>query len=185
MKEMGAGRMVIGASLVLGDAKIGGSISVNGACLTMTAIGPDWFSMDVVPETLRRTNLGELKQGSAVNLERPLAASGRLDGHIVQGHVDGTARITELTPDGEATMVRFETGPELARYIVAKGFVAVDGASLTVVHSLKDGFTVTFIPFTKVNTVFNDRRVGDRVNIEVDVLAKYVERLTQFAGSKE
>ncbi|MBM3945292.1 MAG: riboflavin synthase [SAR202 cluster bacterium] len=179
VKETGKGKLAIAASLVLADAKLGGSISVNGACLTMTRLEGDSFSVDVVPETLRRTNLGALKAGSPVNLERPLAASGRLDGHIVQGHVDGTARITEMTPDGEATMVKFETPRPLMRYIVEKGFVAVDGASLTVVHSFEDSFTVTIIPFTKHNTVFGHRRVGDAVNIEVDILAKYLERLAK------
>ena len=178
VKAVEPGRLVIGASKVLDGAVAGGSVCVNGACLTMTAVSRGAFSVDVVPETLRRTNLGLLKVGDAVNLERPLAASGRLDGHIVQGHVDGTAKVATVTREGEALMVRLRMKPSLARYVVEKGFVAVDGTSLTVVHSYKDGFSVTIIPFTREHTVFGSRKAGDTVNIEVDILAKYVERLT-------
>jgi riboflavin synthase len=175
----GSRRLVIGASKALKGATVGGSVSVNGACLTMTAVTKGAFSVDVVPETLRRTNLGLLKVGDAVNLERPLAASGRLDGHIVQGHVDGRAKVAAIEREGTALLVRFTMKPSLARYVVEKGFVAVDGTSLTVVHSYKDGFSVTIIPFTQRHTTFGSRRVGDTVNIEVDILAKYVERLAR------
>ena len=174
----GSGRLIIAGRKVLDGAVVGGSVCVNGACLTMTSIAKGSFSVDVVPETLRRTNLGLLKAGDAVNLERPLAASGRLDGHIVQGHVDGTARVAAIEPEGGALMVRLTMKPSLARYVVEKGFVAVDGTSLTVVHSYKDGFSVAIIPFTREHTVFGSRKAGDMVNIEVDILAKYVERLT-------
>jgi riboflavin synthase len=192
VKAVEPGRLVIVASKVLGGAVLGGSVSVNGACLTMTSItrgtsgtrgtrgtkgAEGTFSVDVVPETLRRTNLGLLKVGDGVNLERPLAASGRLDGHIVQGHVDGTAKVASIGREGAALLVRFRMKPSLARYVVEKGFVAVDGTSLTVVHSYRDGFSVTIIPFTLRHTTFGNRKVGDTVNIEVDILAKYVERL--------
>ena len=136
------------------------------------------FSVDVVPETLRRTNLGGLRDGDGVNLERPVPVGGRLDGHVVQGHVDGTGGVESVVPEGTALLVRFAAPSEVMRYVVPKGFVAVDGTSLTVVDCDDSGFTVTVIPFTRDNTVLGARAVGDAVNLEVDVLAKYVERLT-------
>ena len=172
------GRLTIAAHTVMPTLELGGSICVNGVCLTVTKLEPDAFTVDVVPETLRRTNLGDLSVKSPVNLERPLRADGRLDGHIVQGHVDGTGTISEITADGEALMVRMDVPPQVARYIVEKGFIAVDGASLTVVHCDEMGFSVTVIPHTRDHTIFGSRRVGDAVNIEIDILAKYVERLT-------
>ena len=143
------------------------------------------YLRDVVPETLRRTNLGLLRDNSPVNLERPLRADGRLDGHIVQGHVDGTGTISEISEDGEALMVRIDVPAQLARYVVEKGFIAVDGVSLTVVHCDEAGFSVTVIPHTRDHTVFGSRSVGDAVNIEIDILAKYVERLTARRQRKE
>ncbi len=178
VRSAGQGRLAIGARKVMPTLEIGGSISVNGACLTVTSLDSEEFSVDVVPETLRRTNLGLLRSGRRVNLERPLRADGRLDGHIVQGHVDGTGTISEISDDGEALMVRMAVSEELARYVVEKGFIAVDGVSLTVVHCDEAGFSVTVIPHTRDNTVFGFCSVGDAVNIEIDILAKYVERLT-------
>ena len=172
------GRLTIGGRKVMSTLEIGGSISVNGACLTVTTLEPDGFSVNVVPETLRRTNLGLLNPNSPVNLERPLRADGRMDGHIVQGHVDGTGTIGEITEDGEALMVRIDAPEPLARYVVEKGFIAVDGVSLTVVHCDEAGFSVTVIPHTRDHTIFGSRSAGDAVNIEIDILAKYVERLT-------
>ena len=172
------GRLTIAAREVMPTLEIGGSISVNGTCLTVTSMDSDEFSADVVPETLRRTNLGLLRDNSPVNLERPLRADGRLDGHIVQGHVDGTGTIDGISEDGEALMVRIDLPEGLARYVVEKGFIAVDGVSLTVVHCDEAGFSVTVIPHTRDHTVFGSRSVGDAVNIEIDILAKYVERLT-------
>ena len=172
------GRLTIGGRKVMSTLEIGGSISVNGTCLTVTTLEPDGFSVDVVPETLRRTNLGLLNPNSPVNLERPLRADGRMDGHIVQGHVDGTGTIGEISEDGEALMVRIDAPEQLARYVVEKGFIAVDGVSLTVVHCDEAGFSVTVIPHTRDHTIFGSRSVGDAVNIEIDILAKYVERLT-------
>ena len=162
---------------VTSDLKVSDSICVNGACLTVTALDGDRFRVDVVPETLRRTNLGALSEGDPVNLERPLALSDRLGGHIVQGHVDATASIDAITDDGEALMVSFRAPASIMRYVVEKGFVAVDGTSLTVVNCALDRFSVTIIPYTRDNTVFRSRRVGDTVNVETDVVAKYVERL--------
>ncbi len=172
------GRLTIGGHKVMPTLEIGGSISVNGACLTVTTLEPDGFSVDVVPETLRCTNLGLLSSNSPVNLERPLRADGRMDGHIVQGHVDGTGTIGEISEDGEALMVRIDAPEPLARYVVEKGFIAVDGVSLTVVHCDEAGFSVTVIPHTRDHTIFGSRSAGDAVNIEIDILAKYVERLT-------
>lgn len=178
VRSSGQGRLAVAARKVMPTLEIGGSISVNGACLTVTTLGPDEFMVDVVPETLRRTNLGGLQSGDPVNLERPLRADGRMDGHIVQGHVDGTGRICEISRDGEALMVWMDTPERLARYVVDKGFIAVDGVSLTVVHCDEAGFSVTVIPHTREHTIFGSRSVGDAVNIEIDILAKYVERLT-------
>lgn len=170
--------LTIDARTVMPTLQVGGSVSVNGACLTVTVLKPDAFTVDVVPETRRRTNLGSLRPGDSVNLERPLRADGRMDGHIVQGHVDQTGTIAEVSADGEALLIWFHAPRQIMRYIVAKGFVAVDGVSLTVVHCDDNGFSVTVIPHTRDHTVFGSRTVGDAVNVEVDILAKYVERLT-------
>ena len=175
--EVTPGGLTIGASRVLEGLGLGDSVSVNGACLTATDLGPGYFSVDVVPETLRRTNLGSLAEGGAVNLERGVRAGGRLDGHIVQGHVDGTGRIGSIREDGDAVMVSIEAGPAIMRYVVEKGFVAVDGVSLTIVGCDDERFSVTIIPHTRERTILGIRKPGDVVNIEVDILAKYVERL--------
>ena len=174
----GGGGLSVGASLVLGDLALGDSIAVSGVCLTVTRLSASGFSVDVVPETLRRTTLGSLGVGGLVNLERSLAANGRFGGHVVQGHVDGTASIESVVPEGEASLVRFATPPALMRYVVEKGFVAVDGISLTVVDCDERSFRVTLIPYTRENTAMRTRREGDRVNIEVDIMAKYVEKLS-------
>ena len=169
--------LTVAGPKVTSDLKVSDSICVNGACLTVTALDCDRFRLDVVPETLRRTNLGALKEGDPVNLERPLALSDRLGGHIVQGHVDATAAIDSIADDGEALMISFRAPASIMRYVVEKGFVAVDGTSLTVVNCALDRFSVTIIPYTRDNTVFHSRGVGDTVNVETDVVAKYVERL--------
>ena len=178
VRKAGQGRLAIAACQVMPTLEIGGSINVNGTCLTVTTLRADVFTVDVVPETLKRTNLGLLRPDSPVNLERPLRADGRMDGHIVQGHVDGTGTIREISHDGDALMVRIDVPDRLARYVVEKGFMAVDGVSLTVVHCDEAGFSVTVIPHTRDHTIFGSRNVGDAVNIEIDILAKYVERLT-------
>lgn len=174
----GQGGLTIAARKVMPGLEVGGSISVNGVCLTVTALAPDLFGVDVVPETLRRTNLGVLSRGEPVNLERPLRADGRMDGHVVQGHIDGTGIVGEISRDGGTLMVRIDAPRRLLRYVAEKGFIAVDGVSLTVVHCDDGEFSVTVIPYTRDHTVFGSRGVGDAVNIEVDILAKYVERLT-------
>ena len=166
-------RFVFEATDVLVDAKVGDSIAHNGCCLTVVDIGDGWYAVDVVDETLQRTNLGDLGPGDPVNLERPMRADGRFDGHIVQGHVDGTGEVVHPAPD---LRVRVEDA-RLLRYLVEKGSVTVDGVSLTIVAVTDDGFTVAIIPHTAAVTTLGGRRPGERVNLEVDVLAKYVERL--------
>jgi riboflavin synthase len=171
-------RMVIQAPLVGTQAALGSSIAVAGVCLTVTAAdGAGQFSVDLMPETLRRSSLGELGVGDRVNLERALLATGRLDGHIMQGHVDGVGRIISRDPGVRWDEVWIELPQELARYVVEKGSIAVAGVSLTV-SGLGDGrFQVSLIPTTLAHTTFTDLKPGDPVNLEVDVLAKYAERL--------
>lgn len=171
------GGLAIRARRVLEDTRPGDSIAVNGVCLTVTAIAGDVFTVDTVPETLRRTNLGDLRPGDPVNLERALLPTTRMGGHFVQGHVEGTGTLIERTQEGEAWLLRIAVPPHLARYIVEKGFIAVDGISLTVVERDERSFLVTVIPFTQEHTNLRARRVGDRVNLETDILAKYVEQL--------
>lgn len=163
------------------DAAHGDSIAVNGCCLTVIddeGAAGDRFRLELVPETLRRTSLGGVAAGSKVNLERALPAGGRLGGHIVQGHVDGVAVLLARTPGERSDEVRFSLPAELSRYVVRKGSIAVDGVSLTVATVAADSFTVALIPTTLADTTLGMRVPGDNVNLEVDVVAKYVERLT-------
>lgn len=171
------GHLTIVAQRVLEETKLGDSIAVNGVCLTVTALSMDSFSVDVMTETLRRTNLGTLRPGDEVNLERPLAVGGRFGGHFVQGHIDGVGRLRSVAPEGEALLLGFEAGQEIMRYIVEKGFIAVDGVSLTVVQYNSDSFNVSLVGYTRENTILGGRRPGDMVNLEVDIIAKYVARL--------
>ena len=143
----------------------------------MWSSASDSFAVDLAPETLRRTSLGQVGSGSAVNLERALAAHDRMGGHIVQGHVDGTGDITAITPEADCFILEIETPASLTPYIVEKGFIAVDGISLTVVQSSEPRFTISLIPFTMQHTNLREREVGDKVNLEADILAKYVESL--------
>lgn len=162
---------------VAADAGIGDSIAVSGVCLTVTGTEVSTFRVDVVPETLRRTSLAGVERGTRVNLERALPAGGRFGGHVVQGHVDGVATVLDRAPSGSSDEVGFSLPDELARYVVAKGSIAVDGVSLTVARLEPDRFTVALIPTTLAGTTLGARRPGDLVNLEVDVLAKYVERI--------
>jgi riboflavin synthase len=166
-------RLRIGATAVLEDAKVGDSTAVNGCCLTVVEIGEGYWEADVSDETLARTSLGDLRPGDHVNLERPLRLADRLGGHLVQGHVDAVGEIVEPAPD-----LRIRMPESLRRYIVEKGSITVDGVSLTVVEPLPDGFTVAVIPHTEMVTTLGLKGPGDRVNLEVDLIAKYVERLT-------
>ena len=170
-------RLTVNAEKALSEVKLGDSIAVNGACLTVVEFDDRSFGVDLAPETLRRTSLGQVPPGGAVNLERALAAGGRMGGHIVQGHVDGAGVITAITPEGDCWMVEIEAPSDLTPYIVEKGFIAVDGISLTVVQIRQRRFTISVIPFTMAQTNLRERAAGDRVNLEADILAKYVESL--------
>ena len=169
------GILTVHSNLVLEDLKVKESISVNGACLTVTERTSDLFKVDVVPETIRKTNLGLLKEGDWVNLERSTRLGDRIGGHLVQGHVDCTCSIKEIVGDGTAKIMEFEVPPEIMKYIVQKGFVCVDGVSLTVVECAYSSFSITLIPYTGDHTVLGVKSVGDLVNLEVDMIAKYVE----------
>ena len=168
----------IESSIIMDDLVVKDSISVNGACLTVVSIEENSFKVNVVPETLRRTDLGDLSVGDKVNLERSAQLGGRLGGHIVQGHVDGTAQITAYVEEGSAWLIEFQISKKLSRYIVEKGFVCVDGASLTVVNCEENTFTIALIPYTRDNTVLGYKGVGSSVNIETDIIGKYIEKLS-------
>ena len=170
-------RLTVQARRVLGDMKLGDSIAVNGTCLTVVAMNEDSFSVDLSPETLRRTSFTGLAEGNVVNLERPLLVTDRLGGHIVQGHIDGTGRITSCTPEEDCVILRVRSPKKLMPYIVEKGFIAVDGISLTVVKRSALSFSLSVIPYTLQNTNLQGKTPGDLVNLEADILAKYVENL--------
>ena len=172
-------RLEVDAGWLAGRLEPGESVAVNGCCVTVATATPAGFAADLVAETLRRTALGRLAAGAAVNLERPLALGGRLGGHLVQGHVDGVARVLERTPAGDGEEVRVELPADLARYVVEKGSIAVDGVSLTVAGVGPGWFAVALVPHTLEVTTLGGRRPGDLVQLEVDVVAKYVERLVQ------
>ena len=176
-------RLTVRGPLVASDARLGDSIAVSGVCLTVTDLpGNGTFTVDVMPESLRRTALGDLAVGSPVNLERAVRANGRLGGHIVQGHVDGVGTIVRRAPGPRWDDVEIDLAPELARYVAEKGSVTVSGVSLTVTHVRDDGFAVSLIPTTLEATTLGRLAPGAQVNIEVDVLAKYVERLLATGG---
>jgi len=172
-------KLIVTASDVLQGTELGSSIAINGACLTVTGFSVNSFTVDVMPETLRRTNLGLLRFGDNVNLERPLALGGRLGGHLVQGHIDATGRMGSVAWDDEAMVIGFEAPPEVMRYVVEKGFIAVDGVSLTVVTRDTTSFRISVVDYTRKHTTLGSRQTGDLVNLEVDILAKYVEWLGQ------
>lgn len=181
----GGARLEIAASSVLDDAVVGASIAVNGCCLTVVELGDGWWAADAVTETLLRTSLDALVAGDPVNLERPVRLEDRLGGHVVQGHVDGVGELVERAPlpDG-STRMRFRMDDSLLRYIVEKGSITVDGISLTVAALHDDGFGVAVIPHTLVVTTLGSLQPGDPINLEVDVLAKYVERLLDQRASR-
>ncbi|MFF0278078.1 MULTISPECIES: riboflavin synthase [unclassified Streptomyces] len=172
-----ASRFRLRGPLVTEGARHGDSIAVNGVCLTVVETADGEFTADVMAETLKRSSLGALETGSRVNLERPMAVGGRLGGHIVQGHVDGTGTILERTPSEHWELVKVGLPAHLSRYVVEKGSITVDGVSLTVVEVTDDWFTISLIPTTLDLTTLGIKRSGDPVNLEVDVIAKYVERL--------
>lgn len=175
-----AARLRIRGPLVTSDAVHGASIAVNGVCLTVVELTDGEFTADVMRESLDRSSLGALEVGSPVNLERPVTLAARLGGHLVQGHVDGTGRILERIPSEHWELVRVSLPDELGRYVVEKGSITVDGVSLTVVEAARDWFSVSLIPTTLELTTLGAKSVGDPVNLEVDVVAKYVERMLQW-----
>ena len=177
------GSLVITASKVLQGVELGGSMAVNGVCLTVTNFDSDSFSVDIMTETLGRTNLGLLGVGDEVNLERPLTPEKQLGGHFVQGHIDDTGRVTSVTWDSTAMLIRVEAPPQAMRYIVKKGFIAVDGVSLTIVDYNAGSFLVSIVDYTRKYTTLGSKQVGDLVNLEVDIIAKYLERLSQARTS--
>lgn len=172
-------RITINAVKVLEDMKIGDSVNTNGVCLTVTDISAAGFMVDVMPETMSRSAFSLLREGSSVNLERALRMTDRLGGHLVSGHIDGTGRITRHWKDENAVWFRISAQPDLLRYIVEKGSVAVDGISLTVVSVDQDSFTVSVIPHTQKVTALLLKHSGDLVNVECDMVAKYIEKLGQ------
>ncbi|WP_351224311.1 riboflavin synthase [Streptomyces sp. NPDC002133] len=188
VEELGdSSRFRLRGPVVTEGAKHGDSIAVNGVCLTVVDTADGEFTADVMAETLKRSSLGALDVGSRVNLERPMVADGRFGGHIVQGHVDGTGTVVARTPSENWEIVRISLPAELSRYVVEKGSITVDGVSLTVVEAGRDYFTMSLIPTTLALTTLGIKQPGDPVNLEVDVIAKYVERLfgSDAEGSAE
>jgi riboflavin synthase len=166
-------------SHLLSRMDVGDSVAVNGTCLTAVSVNGERIEVNAISETLARTSMGDVGEGDRVNLELPMTPASMFDGHIVQGHVDGVATVRSIADEGEAIRVSLDAGPEVLRYLVEKGSVTVDGISLTVAGLDEEGFEVAIIPHTREVTTLGSRQVGDRVNIEVDIIAKYVERLLQ------
>ena len=178
--------MLISADVVNSGLKLGDSVNTNGACLTVTVLSQNSFTVDVMPETMRKTNLGLLTTGSPVNLERALMFSSRLGGHLVSGHIDGTGLIRQVKKEDNAVWITVTAGQEILKYMIAKGSVSLDGISLTVVHSGEQTFDVSLIPHTVAVTTLKDKQAGDIFNIEYDMVAKYIEKFTRNTpqGSK-
>jgi len=180
--EAGCMKMIIATQNVFDDLAIGDSVAVNGVCLTVTDFTKTTFNVTAVPETLRLTNLGELILGSEVNLERAVKASSRIGGHNIQGHVDGTGKIIDLHTDGgeSALLLKISATEEVTKYIVAKGYVALDGMSITVIEVQPEWFSITVIPHTQEVTIAKNYSVGKSINIEVDILGKYIEKFVKL-----
>jgi riboflavin synthase len=176
-------QLTVGAGPILKGIVLGASVAVNGVCLTATSLSSDSFTVGLSPETLKRTNLSLLKTGDPVNLERPLGLGGELGGHLVQGHIDGTGKIVRISPDTGGTVFRFEAPDEIMRYVVEKGFIAIEGISLTVTAVGTGYFEVSVIDYSKSNTNLSLHKIGDTVNLEIDIMAKYVERFLQSRKS--
>ena len=174
--EAGEGTLWIRAPKILTDAQLGDSIAINGVDLTVAEINGDTFFANLMPETYRRSNLGELKAGDIVNLERSVRPTDRLSGHIVRGVVEGVGTVDSFTPEGEAIIARFKTPPELLRHMVVKGPVCIDGISLTIVAKDEESFSVSLVQYTQENTNLVRRQPGDRINLETDIIARYVEQ---------
>lgn len=173
-------RIKVQASKVLEETYLGDSISTNGVCLTVTDIGKNYFYADVMGETVRRSNLGTLKKGDKVNLERAMAANSRFGGHIVSGHIDGKGKVTSYEKEGNAVWITIDTDREILKYVVEKGSIAIDGISLTVAYVDDRKFKVSIIPHTSEETTLLKKKIGEEVNLECDVIGKYVEKLLGF-----
>ena len=176
LDAVGDGRMRFQAEAVLEGLQVGDSIAVNGTCLTVTAFDDKTFTVEIMPEPFRRTTLGDLHMGSTVNLERALTLAGRMGGHIVSGHIDGVGRILDVRAEKNARVLRIKAPAEILRYVIEKGSVAIEGVSLTVASVTEDWFSVSLIPHTRQITTLHEKRPGDRLNIENDVVGKYVEK---------
>ena len=176
-KNSQSASLLIACKKVLEGSQIGDSIAVNGVCLTVTSIGSNEYSADVMAETLDRSSLGNLKKGDRVNLERAMPANGRFGGHIVSGHIDGIGKIASIDKDEMAVWYKIETSEKILKYIVEKGSIAIDGISLTVAKVTSKDFCVSIIPHTQGNTILSDRKISDIVNLENDIVGKYVEKL--------
>ena len=185
LKSLDGGRVEISCAAILADMKIGDSIATNGVCLTVVDFGENFFAADVMPETLRKTSLAELNRGGLVNLERALKVGDRFGGHIVSGHIDGVGKILGIRAEGNALVVDVAAENFLLRHIAPKGSVALDGISLTVVDAGAENFSVSMIPHTRSVTNFSGKRVGSPVNIETDILAKYVDRLLNLPAAPQ
>ncbi|MEN8615010.1 riboflavin synthase [Dehalogenimonas sp. THU2] len=182
IRDITGGGFSIQAQAIFEELKLGDSVAVNGVCLTVNEIKGNVFSVNVMPETLRRSNLGDLKHGATVNLERALTFAGRMGGHLVQGHIDTTGTVSRIGREGEAVLMTVAAPPEVMRYIVDKGFIAVDGLSLTVMKKTPESFTVSLVQFSRSHTTIGNKKSGDRVNLEADIIAKYVEN---FVANRE
>jgi len=179
VKEISSKRLLVNAKKITEDLNPGDSVSINGVCLTATVIEKTHFAVDLMPETIRRTAFNSLHFGDKVNLERAMQVNGRFGGHFVQGHVDGIGRIVSVVPEGEAKLVSISADPALTKYIVEKGFIAVDGVSLTVTSCESSIFSVSLVNFTGAHTTLGEIKPGKNVNIEVDIIAKYVEKYSK------
>jgi riboflavin synthase len=182
VREAGAGRLVIEARRTAEGTNLGDSIAINGVDLTVASMGKTDFTFNVMPETYRRSNLGLLAAGDRVNLERSLTLATRISGHLVRGVVEGTGRVISFTPEADAVLARYSAPTELMRYVVVKGPIAVDGVSLTVVERDESSFVVSLVTYTQENTNLTRRKVGDAVNLETDIIARYVEQLLAARG---
>jgi riboflavin synthase len=177
------GQLTVVAPATAKGAELGESIAVNGVCLTVTRLTADSFTVSVMPETLRRSNLGVLRPGSPVNLEPAMSLNGKLGGHLVQGHVDGTGKVSRLTEEGGAVLAEIAAPPEVMKYTVEKGFIAIDGVSLTISSRNSGSFTVSVVEYTRKHTIIENWRTGTVVNLEIDIIAKYVAQMLQVRAT--
>jgi riboflavin synthase len=184
IKDITPGQLAVNASKVIDGVNIGNSISVNGACLTVISANDKGFTVELMPETKRRTTFKNARPGEGINLERALSTGGRLGGHFVQGHIDGTGKIISCIPEGNALIMKITVTPDIAKYLVEKGFIAVEGVSLTVMNCDRASFAVSLVSFSRNNTTLGEKKAGDEVNLEVDILAKYIEKLANKKGDE-